>query len=1186
MICKECWSLFTVWLMAATTHAQEDGAFAIRGRVVDAAAKPVAGAMVRLVAPGFSGFDVDKRTATDADGRFSIAAPKSWIRMDHTQRQELALLAVQGNQVTVVQFIRSSAPPKAELELMLSNVARSKIEILAPDLRPVVGAKVKIVGLISDRIRVDLTAAEVQQYAGIAKKISIGYVIGTGTVNLPPDLQMELSPTDATGIATVSNVAAARIAAITVHADEFGEQTVGHYSLQGGGNPDWANRIVLKKTGRLVGQLSGPSAEAVAHREVTLTTFEQDNASGVFHSSSAKIVTNGHGRFEVPKMVPGAVRYAVKFDSSHPTRPDQAMNTPQLKAGETLHVKIDLKPAVRVEGRVLEAGSKKPIPDVQVRAFLGMGFESTTSDAAGKVVFWMPPGETAFHPDIPEEYLSPLAPSDYLDPAKQQRRITVFKVPEGKSFEAPPILLQRAATLRGVVVDDRGRPLPGTGISGISMSFDRRTGQPKPREVTTRANERGEFTIAAIDPREPMRLRVTAKESSKVITIAKPGSEAVRIVLAANERFYISGNVADAEGKPIADAILEIWHRDWRPAPNEAEAKKLSLKEPIRADAQGRFKTPALAPDGHYRFTIRAAGAKTTETAWLDATQPEAWKPKRLVVTRLGGLSGVVRDRGGKPVADAQVSLFTKDTRTETAANGQGEFKLETPAGKPFCVVVRHADFRVNGSYYDKNPSTLDQTMIRLTEPAEKLALRPILAKEEREKMLKRLFEPFKQKLVKSTDTQEKVMALQSLTGVAPDFVTEFLEKNPLQPAMYNEMLLTQVAMKRVSQKLEEAEELIGRLNQGAQKSMAYGLLVDALPEKARARKLEILAEALVGARAEKSPEFRAVALGQVAKRLFMLGEKDRATTLLREGEKIANGLSTSAFAGFARASFATDLALIDLPAALALMKDLNDRNEFARHHGNTAHRIAGTHPAEAVKVLDLIPPPRQNEFNQRDQYAIRVCYRMAQADLQAALKLASSIVDLPSRAYALGVIAQGVAKTDPRQASDLLRRAFALLEEDAARPDPPQLTSPLLAGSVAAALVLVAEQIDLTLVRECLWRSIALQRPHTENPQQFWRYATGNNALAMVASRYDGKLAEYLLPARTAGWVSRESQLAGFLANPQRAVETAERTPKAKDDHELVQLLSYLATDEDRVSRLILNTLGMWRVDVEDIDF
>src|SRR5262245_3225468 len=398
-------------------------------------------------------------------------------------------------------------------------------------------------------------------------------------------------------------------------------------------------------------------------------------------------------------------------------------------------------------------------------------------------------------------------------------------------------------------------------------------------------------------------------------------------------------------------------------------------------------------------------------------------------------------------------------------------------------------------------------------------------------------------------------------------------------------MLQTQVAMKRVAHDPTEAEELIGRMKPGAQQSMAYGMLADALPEKARARKLEILAEALVGAKSEKSPEFRAIAMGQVAKHLWNLGEKDRATSLLREAEKIANGLSTSAFAGYARGVFATDLALIDLPAALALMKDLKDPDELARHHGNTAHRIAGADPAGAVKVLDKIPPPGQNQFNQRDQYAIRVCYRMAKVDLPAALKLAASITDAPSRAYALGVIAQGAAKNDAKQATDLLRRAFALLEEDAAKPDPPQLTSPLTQGSVAVALVLIAENVEPTLVRECLWRSVALHRTHTEDPQQIWLYATGNNGLAMAAARYDGKLAEFLLPSTTE-WTARESNLAEFLANPQRAVEAAEKAPKGKGDRELEQLIGYLSADHDRLPRLIFNSLGMWRIDVEDIDF
>jgi hypothetical protein len=265
-------------------------------------------------------------------------------------------------------------------------------------------------------------------------------------------------------------------------------------------------------------------------------------------------------------------------------------------------------------------------------------------------------------------------------------------------------------------------------------------------------------------------------------------------------------------------------------------------------------------------------------------------------------------------------------------------------------------------------------------------------------------------------------------------------------------------------------------------------------------------------------------------------------------------------------------------------MKGLKDRGEFARHHGNTAHRLAALRPAEAAKVLDLIPPPGQNEFSQRDHYAIRVCYRMARTDRPGAIKLASGIRDVPSRAYALGVIAHAVAKTEPKQAADLMRRAFVLLEEDAARPDPPQLTGPFTQGAAAAALVLLAEHVDAALVRECLWRAVPLWRPHTEDPQKVWRYVTGNSALAMAAARYHGKLAEFLVPSASTPWVSRERLLAAFLANPQRAVAAAEPAAKKGDDRE-VRLITYLATEEGRVPRLILSTLGIWRIDAEDID-
>jgi protocatechuate 3,4-dioxygenase beta subunit len=1186
MIRKECWGVLVFCSVAASAPAQGDESFVIRGRLLDPAAKPVAGATVRLLATGMGMInDVLEKTATDAEGRFQIAAPKNWTRMDATQRQELTVLAVHGGRFAVVQFNRSSKPPRSEIELKLANSGGTKIEVLSPDRKPIVGAKVDIAGLSCDTIHVDLSAAELKQWGDRAKKTPIGHATGTGAVMVPKDLQFDVGLTDSRGIATVPNLAAASIGAVTVHSPEFGEQTVLHYSYQGEKTPDWPTRIVLKKTGRIAGRLVSPIPLANANREVTVSTFEHNQAQSIFHGSGAKIVTDSEGKFEAPKMVAGTVRFEVKFDPTLPTRPSDSEKSYQLKANETLELKIDLKPAVRVEGRVLEADSKKPIRDVTVRAYLGDHFEFTVSDADGKFFMWMPAGETAFHPQIPAEFLPVQAPSDYFDDAKRQKAITTFKVPEAKSFAAPPILLHRRVALRGVVLDNQGQPLRGTEISGVALSLDQRTGQPKPRDIKALANDQGEFTIAGLDPREPVRLRVSGKESSRNITLAIPGSELVRIALTPGERFHISGQVADAEGKPVADAVLEIWHRDWRPPPNVAEPKKLELKDLIRADAQGRFKTPTLPADGYVRFTIRGASVKTSESAWLDVTQPNAGS-QQLVVTRLSGIAGVVRDRMGQPVPEARIALLTKEAHAETVANRQGEFTLATPGGKPFCVIVRHPDFRVEGRYYEKNPANLDQSMIRLTEPGERLAVRRLLTKEEREKALKRLTESLKQKLAKSTSADEKVSSLQSLTGILPDFVTEYLDKNPLQPATYNEMLWWQVAKGKAATHPEEAEELIARMSQGAQKAMAYAFLADGMQEKAPKRKLEVLAEALVSARSEKAPELRAVALGQVAARLFALGEKDRATAVLREGEQIAKSLSTDAFSGYARGAFATELAIIDVPAALALMHNLKDRSEFARHHGNTAHRLAGTNAAEAIKVLYLIPAPQGNEFNQHDQYAIRMCYRMSLADLPRALGLANSIADLPSRAYALGVIAQGVAKTEPNRAPELIRRAFALVEEEAARRDPPQLTSPLLPGFVACALVQICEQVDPALVRECLWRAVTLHRLPTVDSQQVWRYAGGNNALAMAAARYDGKLAEFLLAPDPAHASFRETSLATFLANPQRSIEKLELAANARNDGDLVQMIKYLATDQDQLTRLILNTLGMWRPDVEDIDF
>ena len=117
--------------------------------------------------------------------------------------------------------------------------------------------------------------------------------------------------------------------------------------------------------------------------------------------------------------------------------------------------------------------------------------------------------------------------------------------------------------------------------------------------------------------------------------------------------------------------------------------------------------------------------------------------------------------------------------------------------------------------------------------------------------------------------------------------------------------------------------------------------------------------------------------MGKVAERFLDLGQAERGRAILREGEALAKQLPKAGWVGYARGAFAEELVQVDLEAALALTKDLADAGQFDRHHGNIAHELAGRDPAQAERVLTMVKDQRQ-----RDQYTVRVVYRMAPLDL------------------------------------------------------------------------------------------------------------------------------------------------------------------------------------------------------------
>src|SRR5262249_39362520 len=240
------------------------------------------------------------------------------------------------------------------------------------------------------------------------------------------------------------------------------------------------------------------------------------------------------------------------------------------------------------------------------------------------------------------------------------------------------------------------------------------------------------------------------------------------------------------------------------------------------------------------------------------------------------------------------------------------------------------------------------------------------------------------------------------------------------------------------------------------------------------------------------------------------------------------------------RGAFAEELALIDLPAALDLLKDLKDAYEYDRHHGNIAHKLAGKNPAEAERVLNMLRHPNQPTL--RDQWAQRVCYRMAPVDLERAKRIADRIGDPYHKAYALGVMAQALARSQPAVAAELLHKAFALLQAHV-EAGKDHFNGFWGAASVAGCLLPVAEQIDPQLVPEFFWRALSFRWPPPREDDPAATGEMGDAALAMMLARYDRAAARSLVEALA----KRATKLTGrteayftaaILIDPRWAVE------------------------------------------------
>jgi hypothetical protein len=762
---------------------------------------------------------------------------------------------------------------------------------------------------------------------------------------------------------------------------------------------------------------------------------------------------------------------------------------------------------------------------------------------------------------------------------------------------APPNVV-----VKGVVVDDDGRPVAKATVAGFAW-WDDGQGSSFSALADQTTNDRGEFAadwkgVAAGLTVYLRARRGTAFTAAAARVSGKDLEKPIRLRISAKNARAVSGRAVDEDGKPIAGAAVAARHRATAPA-NWAPLAIKPVAWPEKAapvsDAAGKFVSErCLDPDGSYQLVVSAKGFLEQETPWKAVGKDGPVAFGDVILKRLRPLEGTVVDGKGEPIAGATVRHHDDRQRATATTGAAGRFRLSSAFSPPGFLFVEKDGFRFHGQRCDR-PGGVRIVLTRRDEPATRkmVALPPALPLAKRKALAAKLMEPvFQRVLPKAADDGERRRGLEMLARLDPGRALEELEKRPLKSA-WSDGYLRRAAVKALAAAdHEEARTVADSIRDPGFRTSSYLDLHDALPAAKKADRLTCLNAALLASQAEEKNDHRVISLGWIGRRLHELGEKDRAAKLLREGEKIARELPEGGWAGYARGAFAEELALIDRPAALALMKDLKDPYEYVRHHGNLAHRLGGADPAEAERILRLAGKEDLGQQYQLDQHALRVCYRMAPADLPRARRIATTIKRGSFKARAYVVMAQALAKARPKEALALLDEAFALLAKQAGT-DEDQFTGYWNAAALAGQALPVAEAIDPALVPEFLWRALSFHPARRPVPtvDSAGDRAGEVGSLALTLARYDRGLALALLataPPSFEGLRSRSANelRAAALADPARAVALAGKYPADTDGdwRRGRTTAALLAEGDEALAKLIDTALAQWHPDDEEL--
>ncbi|MFA0741232.1 MAG: hypothetical protein DFNUSKGM_001342 [Candidatus Fervidibacter sacchari] len=376
------------------------------------------------------------------------------------------------------------------------------------------------------------------------------------------------------------------------------------------------------------------------------------------------------GRFTIVRKPPGKYRLTVWIGKQR-----VHVLPVELKVGEQ-KIEVRLPPMPALRGKVVD-DEGKPVPHMMVLLVNPESKESrvAVSDLKGEFILLLPPPGEANITVMTMAGDQPLTQQKVVVAGDKDEEL-VLKLPLG---------LPRF-TVKLLKVD--GKPLSNAPVT-VTVWF-------KTSELKT--DENGHVTLSPMPQVGKQRVLIRAKGEGWAVIIVDPKQiptepVSVRLLPFAS----VSGKVVNPDGKPIADAEVEIGPV----TPNPFPIGNLGWK--VRTDKQGQFKIGELWA-GNFSLRVESERYRTMGVAsnvvWVAPGQSKTVtivaapvkKPIPSGATILGHISGQVIDPEGKPVAEATVQLnkqlpspwgfFEAKPSEPVKTDEQGRFELKNvPSG-------------------------------------------------------------------------------------------------------------------------------------------------------------------------------------------------------------------------------------------------------------------------------------------------------------------------------------------------------------------------------------------------------------------------------------------------------------------------------------------------------------------------